>query len=140
MDLPGSQRVGIVRQAPVLDGVGQPVLTDLYEPKTTDLVVWVDNASFELENQTSATTSEQQTVTETTTSNIAWVFLPVADGLVPAVDDSETAAPVAVDDITSTAAIRYRNRDYQLRGDAQLMEDYDGVEDHVFCLCERQTG
>jgi hypothetical protein len=140
MDDLGNQRVGIVRTVPKLDGNGQPVMTDMQEVDTAELVVWVDGASFELQNQTSPATSERQSVTETTTSNVAWAFLPVVDGQVPALDDDDEPVLVPVDDITSKAALRYRSADYQLRGDAQLMEDYDGVENHVFCLAERQAG
>jgi hypothetical protein len=136
MDAIGSQRVGIVRQVPVLDGGGQPVLTSMRRPRTAESVVWVDGASLELQNATSPTATEQQTSTETTTSDKAWAFLPVANGVVPLIDGTTLAA----DAITSAAAIRYRGRDYQLRGDAQLMEDIDGNEDHVFILAERQTG
>lgn len=139
MDAIGSQRVGIVRQVPVLDDDDQPVLTDLREPETTTSVVWVDGASFELENQASPAASEQQTATETTTRETAWAFLPVVGGAVPLIDGTT----VLVTAITSHAAIRYpypSGRDYQMRGDAQLMEDIDGVENHVFCLAERQTG
>lgn len=140
MDQPGSQRVGIVRTVAVLDADGRSVLTDMREPETTEVVVWVDGSSFELQNQTSPTASEQQSATETTTSNVAWAFLPVLNGHVPALGDDDQPVLIPVDDITSDVALRYRGADYAMRGDAQLMEDYDGLENHVFCLAEKQTG
>lgn len=131
----GGQRVGIVRDVPVLDGSGQPVLDEFMVPQTTELTVWVDNCLFETES-----TAEDSTAITTTTREQAWCFMPVAGGQVPAVDDAEEPAPIAVDDFTSVTRVTERGRDFQMIGPAVLEIDLDGREDHVFCLCERRLG
>ena len=131
----GNQRVGIVTDVPVLDG-GDPVVSEFGEPVYEDdpMVVWVDGCLFE-----SQTPSEQQNLT-ITTSDVAWAFMPVAEGQVPAVTDAGASAPVAVTSITSSVKLRHDGRTYVMRGDAVLEKDIHGREDHVLCLCERERG
>lgn len=138
MDTLGGQRVGIVRDVPVLDGQGNPVLDEYRKPVTTEQVVWVSNCLFEVQS----TSKDDQAIT-TTTREQAWCFMPVVDGHVPAVDDAGDAAPVAVNDLNefkSSARISHLGRPYEMTGDAVLESDLDGREDHVFCICERRLG
>lgn len=135
MDTLGGQRLGIVWDAPVLDGQGQPVLDEYRKPVTTERVVWVDNCLFEVQS----TTEDNQAIT-TTTSEQAWAFLPVIDGNIPAVDAGGAAVPIAVADVGSAHRIRHLGRDHGLVGDAVLEFDLDGREDHVFCICARRVG
>lgn len=129
----GNQRVGIERET--VTGYG-----DYGEPITEQVIVWVDKACFEIQ-----TPSEQQNLT-VTTSEIAWAMLPVADGVVPAVDDSDAPAPVQFFDtdgkptISSSLWLHHNGLRYAMRGDAVLEQDIRGREDHVFCLCEREQG
>lgn len=131
----GGQRVGIVRDVPILDGNGDPVLDEFMVPQTTELTVWVDNCLFE-----TVSTAEDSTAITTTTREQAWCFMPVSGGQVPAVDDAEELAPIAVDDFTSVTRVTERGRAFQMIGPAVLEIDLDGREDHVFCLCERRLG
>ena len=131
----GGQRVGIVRDVPVLDGAGHPVLDEFMVPLTTELTVWVDNCLFETQS-----TAEDSTAITTTTSEQAWCFMPVSGGQVPAVDDSGDPAPIAVTAFTSVTRVSCAGRDFQMIGDAVLEIDLDGREDHMFCLCERRRG
>ncbi len=128
----GNQRVGIERETVTS-------YTDLGEPITTASTVWVDNACFEIQTPTE---QENQTVT---TSEIAWAILPVADGIVPAVDDDGNPAPIQlVEDgkvaISSSAWLRHNGLRYAMRGDAVLEQDIRGRDDHVFAICEREQG
>lgn len=150
----GGQRVGIeLPPAPVLDDEDQPTYTEYNEPITADPVIaWVDNAGFEIQRPT-----EVQGAT-VTTSEMAWAFLPVADGVVPAVviqvvedEDTETtvevevAHPVQFFDADGKPAISanlwlwHNGLRYAMRGDAVLEQDIRGRHDHVFCVCERET-
>jgi hypothetical protein len=129
----GAQRVGIELETVTgYSDRGQPIITPT--------IVWVDNALFE-----SQTPSEQQNLT-VTTSDIGWALLPVADGVVPAVDDDDDPAPVQFFDddgnptINSGLWLHHNGLRYAMRGDAVLERDIRGREDHVFCVCERQTG
>lgn len=133
----GDQRVGIERET--VTGY-----TDVGEPITESVTVWVDNACFEIQTPT-----EQQNLT-VTTSEIAWAMLPVADSVVPAVDGDDEPAPIAVfisnpgeDDhgkptINANAWIWHNGLRYAMRGDAVLEQDIRGRQDHVFCVCERE--
>jgi hypothetical protein len=135
----GDQRVGIERET--VTGY-----TDYGEPITSKVTVWVDNACFEIQ-----TPSEQQNMT-VTTSEIAWAFLPVADSVVPAVDDDGADAslpffisnPGQDDDgkptINANVWLRHNGLRYAMRGDAVLEQDLRGRQDHVFCVCEREEG
>lgn len=128
----GGQRVGIVRDVPVLDGQGAPVFGVLGQPATTEVVAWVDDCLFETQ-----LTAEADGEVTTATVQRAWCFMPVVDGHVPAVDNAGQPAPIAVTDITAEARLRYGN-DFQMIGDAVLEMDLNGREDHTFCLCQRQ--
>lgn len=144
----GDQRVGVERQT--VTGYG-----DYNIPITEAVIVWVDNACFEIQ-----TPSEQQNMT-VTTSEIAWAMLPVADGTVPAVDDNgddasfpffvdadSPAAPFFIDNpdengkptISSGAWLWHNGLRYAMRGDAVLEQDIRGRQDHVFAVCEREQG
>ncbi len=136
----GDQRVGVEVAVAVLDGDGQATFTEYGEPVTTASLVWVDGACFEIQTPT-----EQQNLT-VTTSEIAWAMLPVADGVVPAVDDDGEPAPVQFFDeagkhtISSSVWLRHNGLRYAMRGDAVLEQDIRGRQDHVFCVCEREKG
>lgn len=142
----GDQRVGIERTTAVLDEDQNPVYTEFNEPVTTASIVWVDGACFEIQTPT-----EQQNLT-VTTSEIAWAFLPVADGKVPAVaittvagQPVETPAPVQFfssgkPTISSSLWLWHNGLRYAMRGDAVLEQDIHGRQDHVFCVCEREQG
>lgn len=128
----GDQRVGIERET--VTGY-----SDYGEPITEPVTVWVDSACFEIQTPT-----EQQNLT-VTTSEIAWSMLPVADGIVPAVDDDDEPAPIQfIDDgevaISSSAWLWHNGLRYAMRGDAVLERDIRGRDDHVFCVCEREQG
>lgn len=135
----GDQRVGIERET--ITGY-----TEYSEPIVDSVTVWVDRALFEIQ-----TPSEQQNLT-VTTSEIAWALLPVADSIVPAVDDDDVPAPLPFfisnpgedDDgqptINSSAWLWHNGLRYAMRGDSVLEQDIRGREDHVFCVCERQGG
>lgn len=130
----GDQRVGIELETAVTG------YSDRGQPITTPVIVWVDNALFEIQ-----TPSEQQNLT-VTTSEIGWAFLPVADGVVPAVDDDDAPARVQFFDgdgkptINSSLWLHHNGLRYAMRGDAVLEQDIRGRQDHVYCLCERQQG
>lgn len=130
---PGGQTVYLVDLVPVADGEGEPVLDEYLNPVTADRVLRVDGCLFE----TLSTDEDQSTVT--VTSEVARVFLPVADGTIPVVGD---AGPVAHPwtALTSRSRVRCNGREYQMRGDAVLEVDIDGFEDHVLARCERQQG
>jgi len=136
----GNQRVGIKTMLPVLDGDGEPTYTEFGEPITTMATVWVDNSCFEIQTPT-----EQQNMT-VTTSEIGWAFLPVTDGAVPAVNDSDQPMPVQFFDadgrhaISSSVQLVHNGLVYAMRGDAVLEQDIHGRQDHVFCVCEREEG
>jgi hypothetical protein len=130
----GEQRVGIKTTHAVLDGDGQPTYTEYGEPIVTNSTVWVDHCLFEIQ-----TPSEQQNLT-VTTSEIAWALMPVAGGIVPAVDDNGEPASIAVTDITSSVILTHDDRDYAMRGNAVLEKDIRGRQDHVFCVCEHEEG
>jgi hypothetical protein len=76
----------------------------------------------------------------TTSGEQGWCFLPVLDAHVPAVDENDAPAPVAVADLTCVARLTHQGTVYGMTGDAVLEFDLDGREDHVFCLCERRLG
>lgn len=134
----GDQRVGVERSA--ITGYLPP----FGEPIVEQVIVWVDNACFEIQTPT-----EQQNLT-VTTSEIAWAMLPVADGVVPAVDDDDGPAPIQFfisnpgedDDgkptINANAWLWHNGLRYAMRGDAVLEQDIRGRHDHVFCICERE--
>lgn len=131
----GDQRVG-VELPPQITGY-----TDFNEPIYGDPVMaWVDNACFEIQ-----TPSELQNMA-VTTSEIAWAMLPVAGGIVPAVDDDDEPAAIAFFDgngkptISSSAWLVHNGLRYAMRGDAVLEQDIRGRQDHVFCVCEREGG
>ena len=139
---PGRQRVGIQRQVPVLDGDGNPVLSEFGEPQTALATVWVDGCLFEVPHPP----EEVQDLT-VTTSEIGWAMLPVdGDTLIPAVDDDGIPAPVPfLDDagtpsVTSSDWLMHDGLRYAMRGDAVLERDLRGRPDHVFCRCERERG
>lgn len=130
----GGQRVGIVSTAPVLDGLGQPTYSEFGEPLTTDVVVWWDGCTFEMQ-----TVDERQGLT-TSTSEMAVVVGPVAGDQILAVDDNGDPAPMAVSALESDRVIRYEGRDYVMRGDAVLQRTIRGRVDHAECLCEHEAG
>lgn len=137
LDRLGGQRVGIVRDIPVLDGSGQPARGKLGAPMVTETVAWVDNALFETQSTSEADISEaasgQHLRVAVAALDRAWCFLPVSQGHVPA-----DPAPIAVTDITASARIRHGGRDYQMQDAAVLEYDDAGAEDHVFCLVIRR--
>lgn len=137
----GSQRVGIGLSVPVLDDNGNPTYSDFGEPIVTEVVLWVDNSCFEIQTPT-----EQQNMT-VTTSEIAWAMLPIADGVVPAVDDDDESTPIeffneitGLPTINSGAWLVHNGLRYAMRGDSVLEQDLRGRQDHVFCVCEREQG
>ena len=141
----GDQRVGVEIAVPVLDDDGQPTFTELGTPIVDEAVVWVDNACFEIQTPT-----EQQNLT-VTTSEIAWAMLPIADGVIPAVDDDGNDASLQFFDqtpgehfgrptIDANTWLRHNGLRYAMRGDSVLEQDIRGREDHVFAVCERQQG
>lgn len=136
----GDQRVGIELDVPDLDDDGNPVVDEYGEPQITHATFWVDNACFEIQ-----TPSEQQNLT-VTTSEIGWAMLPVADGIVPAMDDDDQPAPVQFFDengkhvISSSVHLMHNGLRYAMRGDAVLEQDIRGRQDHVFCVSEREQG
>lgn len=136
----GDQRVGVEFASPVLDEDDNPVYTEYGEPVVETRIVWVDNACFEIQTPT-----EQQNMT-VTTSEIAWALLPVnSDGQIPAVDDDGEPAPVDFFDedgnvtISSALWLHHNGLRYAMRSDAVLEQDIRGRNDHVFCICERET-
>jgi hypothetical protein len=137
LDRLGGQRVGIVRDVPVLDGDGQPVYGKLGVPVVTEMVTWVDNALFETQSTAETDSAGTRSTTDAGVAvsalDRAWCFLPVSGGHVPA-----NPAAVAVVDITASARIRHGGRDYQMQDAAVLEYDDLGAEDHVFCLVIRR--
>lgn len=129
----GNQRVGV--RFDTVTGY-----TDLNEPIVEEVTRWVTNACFEIQ-----TPSEQENMT-VTTSEIGWAMLPVAGGIVPAVDDAGDPASVQFFDgdgkptISSSVRLVHNGLVYVMRGDAVLEQDIRGRQDHVFCLCEREQG
>ncbi|MGQ9348946.1 hypothetical protein [Mycolicibacterium gilvum] len=129
----GDQRVGVELPPQVIG------YSEYEEPIYGDPVMrWVDNACFEIQ-----TPSEQQNMT-VTTSEIAWAMLPIVGGIVPAVD--EDGEPASIEfftggkpTISSSLWLVHNGLRYAMRGDAVLEQDLRGREDHVFCICERQT-
>ncbi len=139
---PGRQRVGVLREIPVLDGDGNPVLSEFGEPSTTAVTSWVDGALFEVPSPP----DEQQGVA-VTTSEVGWALLPInGDAIIPAVDDTGSPAPIPFFDsvggpsISSSAWLVHDGQRYAMRGDAVLERDLRGRLDHVFCRCERERG
>ncbi len=136
----GDQRVGVELDVPVLDGDGNPVVDEYGAPQVTSTTVWVDNACFEIQTPT-----EQENLT-VTTSEVGWAMLPVAGGIVPAVDDDDVGASFPVfgvdgkPTISSSAHLKHNGLRYAMRGDAVLEQDIRGRDNHVFCLCEREQG
>lgn len=134
----GNQRVGVQRDLPVLDDDNQPTYTEFGEPIVTTQTVWVDNALFEIQSP-----SEQQNLT-VTTSEVAWAFLPISGGVIPAVDDAGAPAPIScptgAQAIPSSASLVHNGLVYVMRGDAVLEQDIHSRPDHVFCICEREAG
>ncbi len=136
-NFPGVDTLYLITGAPVLDGNGQPVRDELLKVKTAESVVRVEGCVFEL--QVTVTPERFEQVTETTnTSDIRWAFLPVVDGQVPGFDDG--GDPVLVDPPGSQGRVRYGGQEWQIRGDAAVEVGLDGIENHVFVMCERQTG
>lgn len=126
MDTPGRQTVGVVVNSPVLDAGGDLVYSEIMGALTSETVHQVDGCLFEIQDS-SPSAAESQSDT-TTTNATAWCLMP--------------ATPLTMG-ITSQMAIRYPlsgGHDYQMRGDARIEYDLDGIPDHVFCLCERQEG
>lgn len=126
----GNDTVGIVSRNKVLDGQGQPVLTELREPVIEESVIQKDGCVFEVQlpAATFVKQAEDETPTTTTTKQTAWVILP---------PDEDTMA------ITNEKAIRYPfpgGHDYELRGDAVVETNIRGKVDHVFCFVEYQKG
>lgn len=136
----GDQRVGIVRDMPVLDEFNQPVYGDdpLDGPRVEPVTIWVDNALFEVQTPT------ERPDFATTTNTIAIAELPISkDRVIPAVDDDGEDASLAFYDddgkpnITANARIVSNGVEYEIRGDVVLEEDIRGRADHVFISCGR---
>jgi hypothetical protein len=137
----GNQRVGVGLKVPVLDGNGDPVVSEYGEAEVTETVLWVEKSCFEIQTPT-----EQQNLT-VTTSEIAWAMLPIAGMTIPAVDDDDGEAPIDfLNEITgkptinSNAWLIHNGMRYEMRGDSVLEQDIHGRADHVFCVCEREEG
>lgn len=126
----GGQRVGIVTDVQVLDGQGQPVVSEFMEPQTTPATVWWDGCVLEVQ-----TMDEQQGLTVSTTE-VAVVVGPVVGDQIPAVDDDGAPAPMAVADLKSDRRLTCGGRMYVMRSDAVLQTDIRGRADHVECRCE----
>jgi hypothetical protein len=82
-----------------------------------------------------------------TTSEIGWALLPInGDAVIPAVDDTGNADPIAFFDtagapaISSSAWLIHDGLRYAMRGDAVLERDLRGRPVYVFAHCERQRG
>lgn len=129
----GAERVGIVTDVQQLDG-GQPVVTEVGEPVTTESVVWWDGCTVEMQN-----VDEAQGLA-VTTSEMAVVIGPVVGSQIPAVDDDDDPAPMAVSALTSDRRLRHDGRTYVMRGDAVLQKDIRGRTDHAECVCEHVAG
>ncbi|OBK44708.1 hypothetical protein A5656_05605 [Mycobacterium gordonae] len=136
-NFPGVDTLYLITDAPVLDGNGQPVRDELLKVETAESVVRVEGCVFELQITVTPEAYEQVGVT-TNTSDVRWAFLPVVDGQVPGFDVNGDA--VRVNPPASDMRVRYQGRDWQIRGDAAIEVDLDGIEDHIFVMCERQTG
>lgn len=119
----GSQVVGVVTRVPLLDANDRPVLSELMIPQTTERVVAVPGCLFE-EQDMSAEAAEQG-VSTTTVRRVAWCLMPVSSVTVT---------------IPSTAALRWRCEDWEMRGPARVEVDLNGQPDHVFCLVSREVG
>lgn len=139
---PGRQQVGVQREVAVLDGDGNPVLSEFGEPQTTAVTLWVDGCLFEVPSAP----EEQQDMT-VTTSEVAWALLPVdGDAFIPAVDDTGIPVPIpfmaaaGTPSVTSSDWLLHDGLRYAMRGDAVLERDLRGRPDHVFCRCERERG
>lgn len=133
----GGDRVGVVIE------VDTDEQTELLEPiPSVPRVAWVDGCLFEIQTQAIGSSSavEQNSFT-TTTSEVAFCYMPVVDGVVPAVDDDGATfqPPITAAGITSSGVLRH-GHDYQMRGDAVLEKDGRGRAQHVFALCERNKG
>ena len=133
----GFQRVGIEREVPVLDGDGNPELSEFGEPQTMPAVSWVDGCLFEVPQA-----PDEQDGATVTTSETGWALLPVsADAVIPA-----SPAPIRFFNADGNPAISSSDRlihdglRYVMRGDAVLERDLRGRPDHVFCRCERERG
>lgn len=143
MDLPGGQSVYIVTDVPRVDGAGVKIRDKFLNEIIDERELRVDGCLFEAQvGGTSPASVEVETESVTTTTEVRWLEMPVVDGHVPAYDeaDGDAVVLVAVDSISSTKAIREGDRTYEMRGDAVLEIDGDGLESHVFALCERQNG
>ena len=132
----GADRVGIVTDVQDLDGDGLPVVSEYSQPQTHEVVVWADDALFE---PVTRDIFEQAGFT-VTTSEPAFVFLPLVDGQIPTVDDNGQPAPTAVLDLKVDRKLRFNDRTYSMRGDAVPNRTIRGRDDHVFCACDRKQG
>lgn len=130
----GNQRVGIVTDVQVLDDDGQPMVSEFGEPVTTESVVWWDGCVLEMQ-----TLDELQGLT-VSSSEVAVVVGPVDGDQIPAVDDDDNPAPMAVSALKSDHRLRCEGRTYVMRGDAVLHKDIRGRPEHVECRCEHEEG
>jgi hypothetical protein len=140
MDLPGGQTIYLV--GPVLAANQRD---EFLKPKQSEQVLRVDGCLFEAQTPTRSS-AEVRAEGGTITSEVRFAILPVVDNVIPAFTTAGERITLPATALTSRWVIRYGSpvakvgRDYQMRGDAVLEEDIDGVASHVFAMCERENG
>lgn len=113
----GGQTVGIVSD------VATGEVSEIGVVQTVERVVDQPGCLFEIQDvSVGAAETDSDTVT---THAVAWCLMPVTE---------------ASRAINSRMRLRYGGRDWQMRGDGRIEHDLDGLEDHVFCLCEGMRG
>jgi hypothetical protein len=128
----GQQTVGIATQVPVLDGDGNPVLTELMEEQmqSEPSVIPKTGCVFEVQSPATTFVKQAENVTDTTrtTKKVAWVFLPPDDDTTALVTGQQIQYPCPGGQL------------WDMRGDATVEVNLAGTPDHVFCLVEFQEG
>jgi hypothetical protein len=129
----GNQWVGIVKEVPVLDTHGNPVVSAYMEPETTQTVTWKPNCCLE-PKILSPRLVEQETGGTTVTREVGHAFLPV---------DADTTAITSamwLQDGGGGTTPNLSGPTYEMRGEALVEVDIRGNPDHVYCLIMAQKG
>lgn len=129
----GGQRVGVGWKAP-----GDTV-NEFMRPATADTTVWVSKCLFEIQDDASSLATVTDTTT-TTVYEVAWCFMPVNAGRIPAVDGNGQRVWLAVGDVNSGYWLTFGGKKFMVASRASLEYDDDGREDHVFCIGKRRRG